>query len=348
MLLQNILDCAGILSQNEKILLALCVGTFPNNSTIIELGTYYGGSANLMLTAAQSKSKLFSIDIHQNQLPESLLKHPDFTFFHGTGRKFMDQWEGDADLVFIDGGHSFSSVYDDLLTFRPALGEDGIIAFHDVDVRHMGVKILADTLLLHGNLINPVKSDTLLIANIAHNIPMPTEDDFAETIINLSHLVGHMGALDQYKHQSDYFLNNPIIVEESKATYFIGKGARGELVRKFLGLEETLFINSWDVEDPKGKYYVCSDQFVHIFQFLTNQRNVPSKNIIHISPLTISAMIKEDIVNYDCRGILQLVETDFEKQILKNVFANLSPYLIDMMHEKGFLHLFFTQFIFEG
>jgi len=348
MLLQDILDSAGILSQNEKILLALCVATFPRNSTIVELGTYYGGSASLMLTATKGKAKLFSIDIHQNRLPESLLKHPAFTFFHGTGRKFMDQWEGGADLVFIDGGHSFGSVYDDLLTFSPALREDGIIAFHDVDIRHMGVKIFADTLLLHGNLTNPVKSDSLLIANIAHKIPMPTEDDFAETIINMSHLVGHTGALDPYRQQTDCFQKNPIIVEENKATYFIGKGSRGELVRKFIGLEETLFINSWDANDPKGKYYVCSDQFVNISEFLTNRINVPSRNIIHVSPLSVSTMIKDDILNHECRGILQTVETELEKQILKKAFGSSSSYLIDMMYEKGFLHMFFTQFIFEG
>lgn len=345
-MLFDIVDSPGILSQNEKLLLSLCVAMLPENSTIVELGAGYGGSSQLMLTANRSRARLYSIDT-ENRIPQSLLEDPSFTFFCGTDREFVDQWDGKADLVFIDAGHSFKSVCINYQTLSPILGDGALIAFHDVDMEKIGTRTFVETLIRHGNLSRPVKSDSLLVAKNVTGMSLPDADAFAETVMHLSSFFRDLRALDSYRKPSDCFHDSWISCGDTVNACFIGRGKRGELVRKFLGLPKEKFIDSWHAKDPERKYMVCSDHFEIIYLFLTNRRHVPAGNIVNMTPLFISSMIKDDIIHHDCEGIMRTVDTSLEKQIYKKAFGELHPCQVEVMHETGFLHMFFTQFIFE-
>jgi hypothetical protein len=41
-------------------------------------------------------------------------------------------WRTPLSMVFIDGGHSFDTVYQDFLTWSPHVMVDGFLAFHDI------------------------------------------------------------------------------------------------------------------------------------------------------------------------------------------------------------------------
>jgi hypothetical protein len=345
-MLFDIVDSPGILSQNEKILLSLCVAMLPENSTIVELGTGYGGSAQLMLTAGRGRVNLYSIDI-ENRIPQSLFEDPAFTFFCGTDRAFMGQWDGNADFIFMDAGHSFKSVYMNYQTLSPILGARGLIGFHDVDMEKIGTRVFVETLIRNGNLKRPIKSDSLLVAENVGGMPLPDADAFAETVINLSSFFKDFHALDVYRKPSDCFQDFRISSGDARNACFIGRGKRGGLVRKFLGLSKERFMDSRHAKDPEAKYMVCSDQFEIIRLFLVNRKHVPARNIVNMTPLFISAMIKDDIIHHDCAGIMRTVDTNLEKQIYQKAFGELHPYQVEVMHETGLLHMFFTQYVFE-
>ncbi len=130
---------------------------------ILEIGSYCGLSAAVIGAACkQTRSTLFSIDHHtgsEEQQPGEQYFDPDLydkimgrintlPFFLKTiesaglseyvvpmvcasavaGR----MWRTPVSMVFIDGGHSFVTVYQDFLTWSPHVMANGFLVFHDI------------------------------------------------------------------------------------------------------------------------------------------------------------------------------------------------------------------------
>jgi predicted O-methyltransferase YrrM len=130
---------------------------------ILEIGSYCGLSAVIIGWACrQHNTTLFSIDHHtgsEEQQPGEEYFDPDLydksagrintlPFFLRTietagltdnvvpmvcaSAVAGKMWRTPLSMVFIDGGHSFDTVYQDFLTWSPHVMVDGFLAFHDI------------------------------------------------------------------------------------------------------------------------------------------------------------------------------------------------------------------------
>ncbi|MDA3915507.1 MAG: class I SAM-dependent methyltransferase [Deltaproteobacteria bacterium] len=133
------------------------------NGPILEIGSYCGRSAYIIGCACkQHDSILFSIDHHKgsqeqqsgeeyfdSDLFDSKLSRVNtFPFFQQTiSRTSLENsvvpivaassvagkmWKTPVAMLFIDGGHSFESVYEDFLTWASHIKPGGFLVMHDI------------------------------------------------------------------------------------------------------------------------------------------------------------------------------------------------------------------------
>lgn len=122
--------------------------------TVVELGTYYGGSFFAFCEAADafsSKSFIYAVDTwegdpqtgryddevynkvqehtnHKHKLRARLIR----STFDEAATYFEDK---SVDLLHIDGLHTYEAVKHDYETWLPKMKDDSIILFHDINVR---------------------------------------------------------------------------------------------------------------------------------------------------------------------------------------------------------------------
>jgi MMP 1-O-methyltransferase len=133
------------------------------NGSILEIGSYCGKSAYIIGSACrQNGSILFSIDHHrgsEEQQPgeqyfdadlfdSKLSRINTFPFFQQTIKKTSledtivpivaysnvagKMWTTPVSMLFIDGGHSFETVYEDFLTWACHIQPEGFLIIHDI------------------------------------------------------------------------------------------------------------------------------------------------------------------------------------------------------------------------
>lgn len=115
--------------------------------TVLEIGTFQGGTLWVWTRALDSVRRVTCIDkpvwnemIHQRRrelyptfsadVEIELLfgdSHAESTYEEAT--RFVDE---SVDFLFIDGDHSYEGVKQDFEMYRHLVGDDGIIAFHDI------------------------------------------------------------------------------------------------------------------------------------------------------------------------------------------------------------------------
>lgn len=122
-------------------------------STIVELGSHYGGSAFAFLQAVkdgQLNTDFYAVDTWQgddftrSDYDEDIFTHYCFvneSFFpkqrsHMLRMTFDDAcsrfFDGSIDLLHIDGSHNYDDVKHDYLTWKDKVSENGVIFFHDI------------------------------------------------------------------------------------------------------------------------------------------------------------------------------------------------------------------------
>ena len=123
-----------------------------NAKLVIDVGTFFGGSAETMLEAMPTDGRLITIDTFQgspvlvlNAEPHHLLRYA-----HERLARFADRsiiMVGDsrfcasllpkscADLVFIDAAHDYENVKADIDAWLPIIKPGGVMAGHDFDRR---------------------------------------------------------------------------------------------------------------------------------------------------------------------------------------------------------------------
>lgn len=113
---------------------------------ILEIGTQYGGTLYIWCRLFESVSKVASIDLprephfvdknkkkvfkeftHENKL--KLVRGN--SHHNGVYKKVRDEF-GKADLLFIDGDHTYEGVKKDFEMYKRLVPKGGIVAFHDI------------------------------------------------------------------------------------------------------------------------------------------------------------------------------------------------------------------------
>lgn len=127
---------------SERELLTSLAAAVPADGLILEIGALYGGTTAVLATGAPH-ARVTSIDNFSWQ-PEGYPKPSaelvrenlskvgvkNVTVIKGDSRVLCKTWNKHIDLLWVDGGHSFEFVYNDIFTFGQFAD---VIALHDFD-----------------------------------------------------------------------------------------------------------------------------------------------------------------------------------------------------------------------
>lgn len=113
-------------------------------NTIVEIGSFRGGTLALLCQVAPVDALIISVDIKyplERRLANSCLAlpHQKLISIEGDSQsqktlmKVKKNLRGKKiDLLFIDGDHSFFGVLSDYVFYSPLVRKGGVIAFHDI------------------------------------------------------------------------------------------------------------------------------------------------------------------------------------------------------------------------
>ena len=107
-------------------------------SSVLEVGRLFGGSAILMASALGNKQKMYSIDMVDTEesktnignIPVELKSR--MNILTGLSVDIAKEWKERLSLIFLDGGHSYSALSDDVRAWSPFVEPEGYIVFHDI------------------------------------------------------------------------------------------------------------------------------------------------------------------------------------------------------------------------
>jgi len=144
------------------------ISDFPSNFIMAEIGCYVGESTSLFAAKA---SKIYAIDPWVDYIDKSATnpwdqKESELIFVDMTGieekfDKAASQFRNivklkgasnvmvsqipdcSLDVVYIDGNHCYSSVFEDICLWISKLKPDGIISGHDCNFRHVAEAVTA-------------------------------------------------------------------------------------------------------------------------------------------------------------------------------------------------------------
>lgn len=142
----------GWLSEPEGELLYSLAKQVPAGQAIVEIGSWKGRSTIWLAKGAQSgqRNKVYSIDPHcgseahvsegeENTYQELLTnlakaKVEEIVIpLVAVSDEVAKSWRGNVGLLWIDASHRYEDVKRDLLSWKPHLASDAIVAFHDCD-----------------------------------------------------------------------------------------------------------------------------------------------------------------------------------------------------------------------
>lgn len=148
---KDVLDeCAHIPTWTERETLAYCAETASNSNCMVELGTYLGASALVMLEA-NPNLHLWCVDIftaftfNQEVAAYFLRKHiasGRCELIKGDSVKaaeMLQHMAGKIDAVWVDDGHATEDVKRDIRCMLPLIRPMGCLFGHDFEVPHNDV-----------------------------------------------------------------------------------------------------------------------------------------------------------------------------------------------------------------
>ncbi len=115
--------------------------------TVLELGTFLGGTLYVWARALESVEQVVTVDkpvwtdlVHEGrrELFPTFAADVRIDLVYGdshddrTVEAVADRLRGEVDLLFVDGDHTYEGVREDFETYRELVGGDGVVAFHDV------------------------------------------------------------------------------------------------------------------------------------------------------------------------------------------------------------------------
>ena len=166
----RIVNIPGFFGRGDIFAYRSLVGRLAPDSTVIEVGTWKGKSLANVAIEEKKNICLIAIDIFLGSKNERWSTHKEaslssngiyFKFLrnmlrHKIGNFSVLRMEsiqaaslfrnGIADLVFIDAGHSYDEVVEDILLWKPIVKEGGFLAGHDYRNENAIVQAVKDTL----------------------------------------------------------------------------------------------------------------------------------------------------------------------------------------------------------
>lgn len=160
------------LTKKERLLLYKLSLSLKEGSTIVEIGSYLGASASFLACGAKEKHHIvYCVDTWKNEgmsegerdTFEEFCKNIEplkdyIRILRGKSADMALVFDGEIDLLFIDGDHSYEMVKLDVLYWLPKLKENGIVVFHDYGWAE-GVKRVVD------EYIKPIAVEELILDN---------------------------------------------------------------------------------------------------------------------------------------------------------------------------------------
>lgn len=130
-------EIKGWESPAEQGLLAFLAGSINRptaEGTIVEIGSEHGMSASIFLTYSDYHA-LHCIEINPDApfIQNLMDGHFDMgrVFWRNGSSHEIDWYDGDIDLLFVDGDHSYEGAKKDLEIWSERMAQDGVIAVHD-------------------------------------------------------------------------------------------------------------------------------------------------------------------------------------------------------------------------
>jgi predicted O-methyltransferase YrrM len=149
----NVLEeCKFIPTWTERASLAYCAEVASRASYMVELGTYLGASALVMLNA-NPRLHLWCVDIFTAfAFNEQVAAHfLEYEIQQGRcelikgdslrAAEMLQHMRGRLDAVWVDDGHATEDVKRDIRAFLPLLKPGGILFGHDFEVPHNDVAL---------------------------------------------------------------------------------------------------------------------------------------------------------------------------------------------------------------
>ena len=118
---------------------------------VYEIGVGQVESTTVFLSVLKREGgRLVSCDVtdHSQTITDASLRG-HWTFHHCPSEQFAKMLTEQADLIYIDGNHSFTGVRDDVVAFWPLLKTGGFMVLHDTDMLEGPGSVLA-LLRAHG------------------------------------------------------------------------------------------------------------------------------------------------------------------------------------------------------
>jgi predicted O-methyltransferase YrrM len=133
------------LTKTERVFLYSLAIQLSNEATIVEVGSWFGGSAQFLATAARLlEGTLFCVD---TWMGDAMSRQP-YDSYHeflvnvrrfgsivkplrGTSEEMAKQFNSKIDFLFIDGDHSYGGCRLDIEAWFPHLNHQAIVVFHD-------------------------------------------------------------------------------------------------------------------------------------------------------------------------------------------------------------------------
>lgn len=117
-----------------------------NGKTIVEIGSYYGASANCLAYGIGSRDgKIHAVDTFENTATSdghaniydmfcvNTRANKDKIVPHrGWSVQVAHEFAEPIDMLFVDGDHSWNGVLNDMCAWLPKIRSDAVLAMHDV------------------------------------------------------------------------------------------------------------------------------------------------------------------------------------------------------------------------
>lgn len=148
----------GLLAPYDKIVLHHIARSLPDNSIILEVGSFLGGSAAIM-SHANPTATVYSIDKFDDAVEvsrkgqdridlvaaalgpgvswtidtvqHSVKDYPNIKFLKGSSPYDFQDWDIEIDLYYEDGNHTLPTVQDNLQFWSGKVKPGGLILCHD-------------------------------------------------------------------------------------------------------------------------------------------------------------------------------------------------------------------------
>lgn len=155
----------------------------PDGGIIVEIGTADGGTARLLHDHCRGRRvEIWTVDLAPTRRAQELLAGTPVHLVAADSPTYALRWAQTgrkADLLFIDGDHTFAGVHRDYYSWLPHVARAGWILFHDVDpperggVAHLGIRVFVQTLVEEGRLEVGEHAYRFLLAQAGKREPLP-------------------------------------------------------------------------------------------------------------------------------------------------------------------------------